>query len=304
MDASGAVFGNALPMQFLNADFEDGDAGSGEAGAGAFVSPRGGVVHLLQHHMNSVTRTIPDGRDFVRPWSVRLRDILLLENETYVGFLEKPLAEWPAVERHRNFLQALNTSSISSSAHWIDMHIATLVDKPACLAEIDEELETPLDILRSDVHKLLDMYLLTLSQLFELEESIVQKLEKLERLQKQLESFASIDGDEPCEELEKLHDSIIVFIQSKYKSWGIAAAFKEFVKQYTRFQAFRSILLAVQAGSNTDGQPICSICTVGDVSTALVPCGHVFCNNCAQKQRSQCYICRTTVQSKLRVYFN
>jgi hypothetical protein len=304
MDDHGLVFGNSAPLQFLDAEFNDSNAGAGDAESGAFESLRSGIINMIQHQMNQATAVVPDERDYTRSWRTRDNKVLLRENEAFVGFLEKPLEDWPAVDRHRNFLHALNTTSISSSSRWLEMHVASLVNKEDVLAEINSELTAPLDGLRDDVHKLLDMYLATLSRLFDLEGAIAKKMDRLERLQKHLEGFTAIEGDDDSEEAHGLQSSVLTFVKSRYKSWGIESDFKEFIKQFTRFQAFRSVLLAVQAGSDTEGNPICSICTVGSVSTALIPCGHVFCGGCAQKQRSQCYVCRTSVHDRLRIYFS
>ena len=125
----------------------------------------------------------------------------------------------------------------------------------------------------------------------------------MSRLKTQIEGMDFLDGDASAEAKE-LQVSALKFLQSKYVALGIREDYIGFCHEYARFMAYRSVLGAVQAGSDMHGIPICSICATGTVVTALVPCGHVYCNTCAQKQRSQCYICRTTVKGNLRIYFN
>ena len=48
----------------------------------------------------------------------------------------------------------------------------------------------------------------------------------------------------------------------------------------------------------------CKICREAQVCAALNPCGHVFCNECAQslKRSGFCYTCRRPVQNMIKIY--
>lgn len=298
MDLSGAYADLIAPLAFSSANFDSGDAGSG-----AYADVREGVEHLIQHHMNVATGITEDERDFLRPWRRRLRDIIVNQNETLVEFLEKPAAEWPAVTRHDNFLKALSTSGIASSSTWMKQHVANVIDNDVVLSEINSELDVPLDTARNVLHTVMNLYLQTLPRLFELNLSIDQKLEQVHELSKKLETLLGLNNDVTDTALVQLQESILNYVQSRYAALGIKEDYTEFMKEYARFSAFRSLLLPAQGGADHHGNPICSICTVDRVTSALSPCGHVFCNNCSQKQRAQCYVCRTPIRDKLRIYF-
>ncbi len=272
------------------------------------------LVNLLQFHSNKATEIVEDIRDFTRPWRRRLRDILFRENEKYVKFLEKNPADWPGVSEHTSFFHALGRQTTSLGTSWIEKHVNPVIDKDAILAEVDAECErcgssgsgvdgSTLKGLRKQIVQLMDNYLATLNKVFQFHAALEHKITQMTRLKSHIESMDFLD-DDTSEEAKELQVSALKFLQSKYRALGVGDDYIGFCKEYARFQAYRSVLGAVQAGSDMHDVPICSICATGTVVSALNPCGHVFCNTCTQKQRSQCYICRTTVKGTLRIYFS
>jgi hypothetical protein len=266
------------------------------------------IMHFLQFHSNKAAEIVDDIRDFTRPWQHRLRDILLRENEKYVKFLEKSHDAWPAVENHTSFFTALGRQTTSLGTSWIETHVNPIINKDAILAEIDAECARgstglTLDGLRNQIVQLMDNYLATLNKVFQFHASLDFKITQMMRLKSQITSLDFLDGD-TSDESKELQVSALKFLQSKYRTLGIADDYVGFCNEYARFQAYRSVLGAIQATNDTNSPPTCSICATGSVVSALIPCGHVYCTKCAQKQRSQCYICRTSVKGTLRIYFN
>ena len=47
----------------------------------------------------------------------------------------------------------------------------------------------------------------------------------------------------------------------------------------------------------------CAVCYTRERTHAVLPCGHVFCENCAQRAaRGRCFNCRQPIQETIRVY--
>lgn len=275
-----------------------------------YATLQSSLMHLLQFHSNKASEIVDDIRDFTRPWRRRLRDILFRENEKYVKFLQKSPSDWPAVEHHTSFFHELGRQTTSLGTSWIEKHVNLVIDKDAIIAEVDAECERcaggesmTLGGLRKQITQLMDNYLATLNKVFQFHAALEYKVTQMTRLKSQIEGMDFLDGD-TSDEAKELQVSALKFLQSKYRALGVGEDYVGFCKEYARFQAYRSVLGAVQAGSDMHGVPICSICASGTVVSALMPCGHVYCNSCTQKQRSQCYICRTTVKGTLRIYFN
>ena len=47
----------------------------------------------------------------------------------------------------------------------------------------------------------------------------------------------------------------------------------------------------------------CSICLTNERSIVFVPCGHIFCSNCAERA-SKCHYCRKNIRSRQQCFFN
>ena len=53
-----------------------------------------------------------------------------------------------------------------------------------------------------------------------------------------------------------------------------------------------------------DSKKTCSVCYTRQSSFACLPCGHVFCESCAQRaqNRGRCFICRIRVESFVKIF--
>lgn len=290
-------------LGFSSADFEDGDAGSGP-NSGLLRNLQTSVNNVLQFHTNEASRILPDERDYLRPWMKRIQTILANETELMTTFLEKPFADTSLVQRHENFLRLLDTGSFNSNASWLKERVEPQVDNEAILAELAVDLDMPITELNASLHKVMDLYANNLTNMFHHVKLLKLKLENIENLKKRLLSLSL--NDDASDELLSLKQSIVGYVRAEYEKNRIQEDYQAFCKYYARFMALRSILTAATSAANvgsTSAQPICSICTEFPIGMALVPCGHTFCQNCCSQQRFQCFVCRTTLVSKLRLYF-
>ena len=57
--------------------------------------------------------------------------------------------------------------------------------------------------------------------------------------------------------------------------------------------------------THNDPRKICAICTQNEVDTAIYPCGHTLCNQCAFTLPTQhCFFCRNEIQNIIKIYFS
>jgi hypothetical protein len=294
MDLSGVV-GHMAGLSFNTADF-DGDAGSG-----SMTNIQNSIDNLLQFHMNEAAGIVPDARDYLRPWRTRLRTILKNESDNLTSFLEKPLEDTSIVQRHENFIKALGMPMVNTNSTWLKEKAEPMFTQTDILTELEADLGVPLDKIRDNLHKVMDTYLETLQEMFRSIEIFNMKIDKVEKMKTRLLTIP-IDDDE-TEEVLNLKQSVIGYVRAEYERNKIEVEYRSFCKHYARFSALRSVLTSLSVSVNSADGPICSICTTEKVCWALVPCGHTFCNGCAQKQRSQCFVCRTTLRDRQRLYF-
>lgn len=59
---------------------------------------------------------------------------------------------------------------------------------------------------------------------------------------------------------------------------------------------------ATDVSNEVNSQVICSICYTNKINIAFVPCGHTFCQQCARKVSTQCFICNQRIANVMHIY--
>ena len=295
MDISGSAgFGLGANVPFSTAHFDEADAG-----AGAFQFLRSGIQGALQAHMNTAVQATPDARDFLRSWSVQLSETLLKAEADIVNFLEEEASEVPCVERHRNFLRGLDTPGFVTSTAWVSRNLRSVVDHEAVLADISGALGMSVATFRDTVRSAMELYLPSIEAMDATYKRLQARLTNIETTTKQVFALR-IPNRETTPEFLDLQSALLRYIESQYAAMRIEDDYIEFCTQYDRFQTYRSILSLMQPRPT---QPTCVVCMTEPVSAAVIPCGHTFCSRCCGTQRGTCYICRTPVRERQRLYF-
>ena len=288
--------GHAAPLAFSSADFDDADAGSGN-----FNNVQPSITNALQFHMNVGATIVPDERDYLRPWRKRLRDMLANESELMTMFLEKPLEDTSVVQRHSAFIQALGVPTFNSNSNWLKERVEPQFSPDEVLAELGTDLGVSIADIRTHLHKVMDKYLANLEEMFRSVKCLSLKIDKVDTLKKKLLELSLEDSEH--DDVVALKQAVLAHVRAEYDRNKIQEDYSAFCVQYARFQALLSVLMALSVSTQSADGPLCSICTTERVCFALVPCGHTFCAGCSQKQRHQCFVCRTTLRDRQRLYF-
>jgi len=306
MDLSGNTFGLGANVPFSTAHFDESDAG-----AGSFLNLRSGVENAAQSQMNASARANPDARDAIRSWAARLSTTLDRAEAELVGFLRKDAetgededaetATIPCVERHRQFLRGLDTPGFVTSSAWVARNLRSQVDHDAILADISGALGIGVSTLQEKIHTAMTLYLPTLEAMDAAYVRLQSKLKQIEAFSSQVKALRIPHATALVPEYEALQSALLHFIESQYAALRIDTDYKEFAEQYDRFQTYRSILCLLQPQGGA--QPLCTVCMTEPISAAVIPCGHTFCGRCCSTQRNICYICRTPVRDRQRLYF-
>ena len=254
------------------------------------------IANCLTFHGNGVLNSVEDERDFLRMWRRRWRDTVAGENQRLLRFLQS------AAEISDDEFVA-NIRTIPPSSAWFTRHVTSDVfDLSGVMLDLEERLGTHYRDLRTANHLAIDRYTAVLRELFELEDTLNQKLGLVRTLSQHLESLTIIDLSGA--ESNELQAAILRYIRGVYREHAIEETYRAFIRCYTEWHALRGLVLGGHvARAEAGGGPTCSICTTEKITATLVPCGHTFCNNCSQRQQRICYVCRTAVRERMRIYF-
>lgn len=162
-----------------------------------------------------------------------------------------------------------------------------------------------LDDFRTALQKIATQYSETYIELFEAENSIKNRLDKFEELSQQLNTILALETNTGSLEL---FSGLTKYLSAFFKEQKIFDYFNKFTEARKRFIVFRNLLTiprTILQKTDVDSEsPLCIVCMNDPVTIAFGPCGHTFCNFCSNKTLSICHICRTKIQTKLKLYFS
>jgi hypothetical protein len=252
------------------------------------------VYAARQYHMRNATIDATD----LRRWSQTIFESLEKENIHFIDFLRKPLEEFPSMRARKEFLTKLSDLSLNSYASWFDTYLKNIPEQNDV---IDDGLRHSMETAKLHIDKLMDLYKRSLVDLFHYDALMAKKLLVLER--KQSDLLRLYELDDKTEEARTLQQSILDYLHTLYESNKIENDYSSFCIAYARVMAIRAILVPIKNLEDEMSKSVCGICMGGKIGMALIPCGHVCCMECGKKQQSQCYVCRTTIQDKVKLYF-
>lgn len=147
---------------------------------------------------------------------------------------------------------------------------------------------------------LYNQYRIIGEEVLRLETTLFQKIEYLDKLNNRIPIITTLKENEV---LPELIDSFTKYIKSIYDTSHFEENYKELVEAYKKWNICRQVITLQNMIKSENSEPNCSICLTESVGNVLVPCGHTFCGNCTKKQNTTCFICRTKIRERVKLYF-
>jgi hypothetical protein len=276
-------------------------------------SVQGIVQQTLQRHISEgvPVNTSPRLTSFSQQhnnWRKRLREMMVKQNEEMIGFLFKPVTDHPhigpAEKSLRRFAmrEDIDVGSIKPLKQIlsdISGGIPTEVQK-----EVEERLalKGPSSIiqLKQQVTALLDFYKETGEKVLECENQLKMRLEKMDKLQKQVSHIMELQTNDATQELIAAEEN---YLRLSFRGLSIEHHYKTLLHLYQKHYLLREAISLFKTGNQLTAEPSCPVCMNQAVDCAIVPCGHTYCFNCARRMMSECSICRGRIRDRMKIYF-
>jgi hypothetical protein len=282
--------------------WEEQDAGSGPVHASPSLGPMTGAIHNIStRHLHDIGAGIPDDRQFLRSWRRNLQDCLTQQNARIIQFLLADVSgDQAAAELTRRCTDVLNkysksTWSFTSSVRDLSLPTSTT----DCMAWAEHEIGISPAALREYLRKAVRLYANTAQGIAAAEGRLEEKLKRLETIVGRVNDLMFM---EPTAALETMAEPTRLYLDSILGKISIEEDYKELVEQYKRFTTLKGVVSL--GGFQRSPNPTCTICMTKEVSQAVTPCGHTFCEECCRNQMTACYICRVQIRDKVRLFFS
>jgi hypothetical protein len=248
---------------------------------------------VANKQLKEVTCTIPDDKQFVATWRRQLQDCIAQHEMRLVKFLLNDTATSTDTDITRKCTDALQRVSKSKGLAPVDISLSTIN------ADIECELGISPSQLREYIRHAVRMYVNVAETLGSATCALDKKIEKLEGV---MDCIGHIHGLEPTAELGLLSAPLRTYLDSILGKIDIESNYKQILESHAKFTTLKSIVSL--ASFQQSATPTCGICMNKDITHALTPCGHTFCEDCCAKQVTACFICRAPVRDTLQLYFN
>lgn len=287
---------------FAAATFGDQDAGSGPVHSSPNLGPMSAAIHNISiRHLHDINIGVPDDRQFLRSWRRNLQECLTQQNARVIHFLmadvSGDLSAADITRRCTDILTKYSKPTWNFASSTRDLSLPTSTTD--AVAAIEVELGIHPASLREYMRKAIRLYANSAASVCSSEMRLEEKLKRLEAVVSRINELMFL---EPTAELDTMAEPTRAYLDSVLNKIGIESEYKDLIEQHKRFLVLKS-LVTVGAFQKQVG-PTCTICMSREVSHAVTPCGHTFCEECCNKQLTSCYICRVQIRDKMRLFFN
>ena len=285
------------------AEFLDLNAGSGTSNESAsrLSTNLGTARSLQQRFMNEVQGASgSDERDWLRVWRKKIREPITRFNDAFFDFLIKDREgkDQESITKMKQLIVRMS-NNIPASGRSYFPELGWDISMNTVKQELEEDLDIHLEEFKESQKKLLRVYSETLKDLFAVDARLQEKITKMNQVVDKVQAFMQLEANS---ELDAMAEPTANYLGAILKNNDISSDFVHFMITYKHWIAlYDTIQLSQVAAPN--GPPTCCICTVADITHAMIPCGHTFCSGCINKQMSLCYLCRTSVRDRLKLHF-
>ena len=261
----------------------------------------GAIHNISTRHLHDIGTGIPDDRQFLRSWRRSLQECLTQQNGRIIQFLIADVSgEQATTELTRRCTDVLNkyaksTWSFNSSTRDLVLPTGT----GDCMAWAEQGIGISPVALREYLRKAVRLYTNTAQSLAAAERRLEEKLKRLETIVGRVNDLMFM---EPTAALEVMTEPTRLYLDSILGKISIEEDYRDLVEQYKRFTTLKGVVSL--GGFQQQANPTCTICMTKEVTQAVTPCGHTFCEECCRTQMTACYICRVQIRDKVKLFFS
>lgn len=297
--------GSFAPADFGAADdMQPPELALDPTGTGTLVPYSTIISNVLSRQMYEIKEKTPtSGINTILSWKRRLREFMGQKNEDLIEFLRKPLEQHPTLGRAIPFMKRFGRSDFLAS-HGTLQAVALDVSGPVLMPIFEQEMKragpSSFNELREQIKWIFETYRQAGEDCMRNENVLRTRLDNFDKIHQKLVLLLDMPSNEASPEMAT---SIEKYLEKNFHDNGIKEYYTDFIISYRRFITLREVILFLRTTELVDKEPLCSICLNEPICYALSPCGHTFCNNCSKRQMIQCYMCRTNIKERIRLYF-
>jgi hypothetical protein len=242
-----------------------------------------------------------------RLWKKHLREMMKKEDEKLLGFLTQTPSENSLIGPVETLLKRYTMRNIIdvSSLKSMDQVLDSVTGLSTIQSEIDDTLKqkgpSNLNEIKEQISSLIHIYQENGTLLFESENLLKQKLEKIDTIQRSISQVLYLQENSA---MPSMISSIETYLTVSFEENEIEKNYKDVLFLYNKHNKLRESIATFVSLKTMTHEPLCPICIEDSVEMAITPCGHTFCGKCVKKMPYDCYMCRGKIRERLKIYFS
>ena len=236
-------------------------------------------------------------------WRKRVKDFLGHKNSILFESLRKPLASHPTLHQADLFFKRFGNQNFLPSHNSL-REVLLDVSGVSFVSKVEEDLLKigPANSIKlvEEVRWIYDAYRSAGEETLKNEGLLRAKMDSFDKVYQKTLALSSLPMNEKSTAFQ---DAALEYLDSFFKEQNLDEDYKNYIDSYRRFVALKEIIGTFRFTDNADKEPLCCICLDESVSHCVTPCGHTFCSSCVKKQMTSCYMCRSGIKDRVRIFF-
>jgi hypothetical protein len=236
-----------------------------------------------------------------QPIKKTFRDFYHKETLSIFQFLDSPLT--PLLQRATQVVKRFGRADYSANR----VKIKDLLLDCACtpyLAVLNSVFQKPSTDVSGWVQQtrgLIDAWRSATTELQEAEYQLNRTLTTFTDIHQKVKAILLLPEAEGYDQLMNAFEE---YVKGVFKTQMVEESYKTYIEALKKVSVLTDSLSAIRAIVNTPVEPLCSVCILEPVCITSVPCGHTFCQQCGNRQTLTCYVCRSPVKDRMRIYLS
>lgn len=275
-------------------------------GNGSATPYTAAVNGMLLKHLDEVKQKSLAAVSLPQGWKKRLREFLASKNTELLDFMALSVTSHPTLGKGETILRKFGNTNLHANHPTVkdlvmDASGADVVGEiAATLVSLRKEGGDGLKEYMAATRYIFDTYREAGEEALKAEQALRQRLDVLDKVKGRLTGILDLD---PTEAYAPLMEATEGYLDTMFKKHQIEEHYRGVIAAYRRFIALRDVVLMTRSIHAQENEPLCTICLHDSVAYCMAPCGHTFCANCIRKQTGVCFMCRTPIREKVKLFF-
>jgi len=295
---------------FSPANFDEAESGqpiavvfdvSGTGNATPYTTAVNGII---QNHVGAIKDETATRLPKATDWKKRLRDFLSRKNSDLLDFLNLSVPSHPTLGKGDTIIRRFSMADAVPNSGAVKNMVADISG-----ADVFGEIGDALKALRTEnaitdfteqIKYVYEQYRKAGDDILRCETSMKVKLETFDKIQKNVVNLLELDPTTSTEELMQVAEK---YLGDIFENNKIRSTYVELIGAYRRFVIVREFVQMLRVVQSNENEPLCTICLANPVGYCLTPCGHTYCEQCLRRQPASCFMCRTPVGNRIKLFF-